>query len=121
MTNMMNLEFTLLIIFIITTPLIQQEQTIPLNLPNENKKPQTPPKDNFQTISIDQNSHVYVDNKHITFAKLDKTLDEFATRPKPPIIHLRDNITLQYQQIVRIMNELMKHNLMHISLDTESK
>jgi len=120
-TNMVDLGFTLLIIFMITTPLIQQEQTIPLNLPGESKKPQLPPKDDFQTISIDQNSHLYVGGKRVTFAELGKALDEFAARPKPPVIRLRGDMTLQYQQIVRIMDELMKRNLVRISLDTESK
>jgi len=120
-TNMVDLGFTLLIIFMITTPLIQQEQTIPLNLPGESKKPQQPPKDDFQTISIDQNSHLYVGSKRVTFSELGKALDEFAARPKPPVIRLRGDMTLQYQQIVRIMDELMKRDLVRISLDTESK
>ena len=41
-TNLIDLGFTLLIIFMIATPLIQQEQTIPVNLPAEGKKNQAP-------------------------------------------------------------------------------
>lgn len=120
-TNMVDLGFTLLIIFMITTPLIQQEQTIPLNLPGESKKPQQPPEKEFQTISIDQNSNIYVGSKKVTFAELGRALDEFAARSKPPVIRLRGDMSLQYQQIVRIMDELLKRNLTKISLDTESK
>lgn len=120
-TNMVDLGFTLLIIFMITTPLIQDEQTIPLNLPGESKKPQVPPEKDFQTISIDQNSRLYVGSKQVTFTELGKALDEFAARPKPPVIRLRGDMTLQYQQIVRVMDELIKRNLTRISLDTESK
>lgn len=120
-TNMVDLGFTLLIIFMITTPLIQDEQTIPLNLPGESKKPQVPPEKDFQTISIDQNSKLYVGGKQVTFTELGKALDEFAARPKPPVIRLRGDMTLQYQQIVRVMDELIKRNLTRISLDTESK
>jgi biopolymer transport protein TolR len=120
-TNMVDLGFTLLIIFMITTPLIQQEQTIPLNLPGESKKPQQQNKDEFQTVSIDQNGHYYVGSKQVSFAELGRSLDEFAARSKPPVIRLRGDMTLQYQQIVRVMDELMKRNLTRISLDTESK
>lgn len=120
-TNMVDLGFTLLIIFMITTPLIQQEQTIPLNLPGESKKPQQPNKDEFQTVSIDQNGHYYVGSKRVTFAELGKALDEFAARPKHPVIHLRGDMTLQYQQIIRVMDELTKRGLNRLSLDTESK
>lgn len=120
-TNMVDLGFTLLIIFMITTPLIQQEQTIPLNLPGESKKPQQKPETDFQTVSIDQNGKLYVGSKQVTFSELGRALDEFAARSKPPVIRLRGDMTLQYQQIVRIMDELMKRNLTRISLDTESK
>lgn len=120
-TNMVDLGFTLLIIFMITTPLIQQEQTIPLNLPGESKKAQQPPKDDFQSISIDQSANIYVGSKRVSFLELGKTLDEFAARSKPPVIRLRGDMTLQYQQIVKVMDELMKRNLTRISLDTETK
>jgi biopolymer transport protein TolR len=120
-TNMVDLGFTLLIIFMITTPLIQQEQTIPLNLPGESKKPQQPPETNFQTVAIDQNANISVGGRRVNFAELGKVLDGFAAQPKPPVIRLRGDMTLQYQQIVRIMDELMKRNLTKISLDTESK
>ena len=45
-TNLIDVAFTLLIIFMIATPLIQEEQTIQVNLPTESKRPQdTPDKD----------------------------------------------------------------------------
>jgi biopolymer transport protein ExbD len=120
-TNMVDLGFTLLIIFMITTPLIQQEQTIPLNLPGESKKPQQPPEKDFQTISVDQNANVYVGGKRVSFSELGRALDEFAARPKPPVIRLRGDMTINYGQIVRVMDELIKRNLTRISLDTETK
>lgn len=120
-TNMVDLGFTLLIIFMITTPLIQQEQTIPLNLPGESKKAQVPPEKDFQTIAIDESGTIYVGSKKVSYNELGKALDEFAARSKPPVIRLRGDMSLQYQQIVRILDELTKRNLTRISLDTESK
>ena len=43
LTNLIDLGFTLLIIFMISTPLIQSEQTIPVNLPVEAKSEQAKP------------------------------------------------------------------------------
>ncbi len=120
-TNMVDLGFTLLIIFMITTPLIQQEQTIPLNLPGESKKPQVPPESDFQTVAIDQSGKLYVGSRLVSFAELSRALTEFAARPKPPIIRIRADMSLQYQQVVRVMDELTKRGLTRISLDTESK
>ena len=38
-TNLIDLGFMLLIIFMVATPLIQQEQTVPVNLPTVAKAP----------------------------------------------------------------------------------
>jgi biopolymer transport protein ExbD len=120
-TNLVDLGFTLLIIFMISTPLIQQEQTIRLDLPGESKKPQPPPETDFQTVSIDQSGNYYVGSKRVSFAELSRTLTEFAARPKKPVIRIRADMSLQYQQVVRVMDELTKRGLTKISLDTESK
>src|SRR5271169_5633635 len=85
-TNLVDLGFTLLIIFMIATPLIQQEQTIPVNLPNETKKSQEkpPPDTEFQSVSIDKSGVYYLGNRQITFTELSSTLAAFAAKSKPP-------------------------------------
>jgi biopolymer transport protein ExbD len=120
-TNMVDLGFTLLIIFMITTPLIQQEQTIPVNLPGESKKAQTPPENDYQTISVDENNNVYLGSKRVTMTELGANLSVLANKPKQPVIRIRADMSLQWQQVVRIMDEIKKHNLTKITFDTESK
>jgi len=120
-TNMVDLGFTLLIIFMITTPLIQQEQTIAVNLPGESKKAQPPPESDFQTISVDENNNVYLGSKRVTLPELGASLAAFSAKPKQPIIRIRADMSLQWQQVVRIMDEIKKHNLTKITFDTESK
>ena len=120
-TNMVDLGFTLLIIFMITTPLIQQEQTIPVNLPGESKKPQTPPENDYQSISVDENNNIYLGSKRVTLPELGASLTGFAARSKQPVIRIRADMSLQWQQVVRIMDEIKKHNLTKITFDTESK
>ena len=120
-TNMVDLGFTLLIIFMITTPLIQQEQTIPVNLPGESKKAQTPPENDYQTLSVDENNNVYLGSKRVTMTELGANLSFLASKPKQPVIRIRADMSLQWQQVVRIMDEIKKHNLTKITFDTESK
>ncbi|MDI1337690.1 MAG: biopolymer transporter ExbD [Lacunisphaera sp.] len=122
-TNMVDLGFTLLVIFMIATPLIQQEQTIPINLPTESKHPQDkpPPETDFQVIAIDRSGSFYFGAKRVSFAELSSSLGAVASRPKPPIIRIRADLTLQWQQVVRVMDEIKKHNLTKITFDTESK
>jgi biopolymer transport protein ExbD len=119
-TNLIDLGFTLLIIFMIATPLIQQEQTIPVNLPVASKSEQPQENQTFQSISIDRDGNYYFGERRVAFDELPALLDELAARPKPPVIRIRANRTLQYQQVIRLMDEIMKHNLSKITFDTQS-
>ncbi|WP_269799082.1 ExbD/TolR family protein [Geminisphaera colitermitum] len=52
-TNLIDVAFTLLIIFMIATPLINnQEQTIPLNLPVESQSEQAKPDPDTKFVSV---------------------------------------------------------------------
>jgi biopolymer transport protein ExbD len=122
-TNMIDLGFTLLIIFMIATPLIQQEQTIPVNLPAESRKAQQkpPPDTEFQTVAIDRAGNFYFGAKRVSFAELASNLTAVSAKPKPPVIRIRADLSLQWQQVVRVMDEIKKHNLTKITFDTEAK
>ncbi len=122
-TNMVDLGFTLLIIFMIATPLIQQEQTIPVNLPGESKKVQAKPDPNarFLSVSIDESGNIYFDKSRVTYVELSSKLAGLAAEKEPPVIRIRADMSLQWQQVVRVMDEIKKHNLTKITFDTESK
>ncbi len=122
-TNMVDLGFTLLIIFMIATPLIQQEQSIPVNLPGESKRLQEkPPADTtYVVISIDGSGNFYFDRQRVSLPELSRQLMTVAGRPKQPVIRIRADLTLQWQQVVRVMDEIKKHNLTKITFDTEAR
>ena len=121
-TNLIDVAFTLLIIFMIATPLIQEEQTIQVNLPTESKRPQENPDTEltFQSIAIDKRGVYYFGNTPIEFEDLRPRLEELAKRPKAPVIRIRADYALQWQQVVRLMDEIKKHNLTKITFDTQS-
>jgi biopolymer transport protein ExbD len=121
-TNLVDLGFTLLIIFMIATPLIQQEQTIPVNLPVEStKNQQKPPADTeYQSISIDRYGNFYLGHNQLTLTELSSTLAAFAAQPKQPVIRIRADLSLQWQQVVRLMDEIRKRNLSKITFDTQA-
>lgn len=120
-TNLIDLGFMLLIIFMIATPLIQQEQTIHVNLPTESKREQPNEKDmTFQSISIDRRGHYYFGNQPVDFSELPSRLEELSRRAKPPVIRIRADYALQWQQVVKLMDEIKKHNLTKITFDTQT-
>jgi biopolymer transport protein ExbD len=120
-TNLIDLGFMLLVIFMVATPLIQQEQTIQVNLPTESKRPQQPnDKDTFQSISIDRSGAYFFGSARTDWAELRDRLEELARRPKPPVIRIRADLGLQWQQVVKLMDEIKKHDLTRITFDTQT-
>jgi len=123
-TNLIDLGFTLLIIFMIATPLIQQEQTIPVNLPVESKSAQPKPdKDaRFVAISIDAYGNFYLDNSTtaVPYSELKARLRKYAAEPKPPVMRIRGDSKLPYEKIVQLMDELKKSNLLKFTFDTQA-
>ena len=122
LTNLIDLGFTLLIIFMIATPLIQQEQTIPVNLPTEGKRDQQkPPRETgFQPIIIDHAGQYYFGQRRVTFKELEGLVAELGDLKDPPVIRIRADQSLQYQQVIRLMNLLMRSNLSKITFDTQA-
>ncbi|HTB80716.1 MAG TPA: biopolymer transporter ExbD [Opitutaceae bacterium] len=121
-TNLIDLGFTLLIIFMIATPLIQQDQTIALNLPKEAKSAQTkpPPDTEFVAVSIDKNGNYYYADRPVGFAELKNLLGALAAKPKEPVIRIRADGALAWQKVITLVAELKRHNLTRITFDTQS-
>jgi biopolymer transport protein TolR len=123
-TNLIDLGFTLLIIFMIATPLINQEQTIPVTLPSESKSAQKPPdrSTHFVAISLDAKGNIYLDEKAtpVGIAELRSRLSVYAMEAKPPVIRLRGDTGVPYGKMVAVMDELKKANLLKVTFDTQT-
>jgi biopolymer transport protein TolR len=121
-TNLIDVAFTLLIVFMIVTPLIQQEQTIPVELPVQSITPQQKqdPKDRFETITVQPDGNVLLGNRVLTLSQLNAELDAFAADPRPPVFRLRFDARSSAQQFIVVMDELQKRNLTRISFDTQT-
>ena len=92
-TNLVDLAFVLLLIFMIATPLINQEQAIPVNLPVETRREQAKPdKDTrFVSISIDRQGRYFFDSTPVSFSELSSRLVPLAAGPaaQHPVIRIR--------------------------------
>jgi biopolymer transport protein ExbD len=122
-TNLIDLGFTLLIIFMIATPLINQEQTIPINLPAESKRTQVPAdKDTkFIHVAIDTNGAFYLDDKPMPLSRLSEQFKELGSQAKPPVVKIRADGKVPYERVISLIDELKKNNLSKISFDTQTK
>ena len=120
-TNLIDLGFMLLVIFMIVTPLIQQEQKIPVELPVESMSAQQKPdpRERTESITVQPNGEVLLGGQRFTLKQLAAELAKFAAESKPPVIHLRLDAKATAQQFVSVMDELKKHNLTKIAFDTQ--
>ena len=124
-TNLIDLGFTLLIIFMISTPLINQEQTIPVRLPFESRSSQVKPEqgDRFESISIDAHGRYYLNSQQTPFSlpELRVRLQNWGGERKPPIIRIRGDAKVPYEKIVQLMDELKRANLLKFTFDTQTE
>jgi biopolymer transport protein TolR len=124
-TNMIDLGFTLLIIFMITTSYSQQEQTIPVNLPTVAKTPQQKPdkNDKFIAISVDAAGSFYVGDgtTPVTLTELRNKLAGFAAEPKQPVIRIRGDGKAFYEKVAQLFNEVEKAGLTRFMIDSQVK
>lgn len=120
-TNLIDLGFMLMIIFMIATPLIHQEQKVAVDLPIESVKPQAKPdpNDRFETITVQADGAVLLDGRPHTIRQLTAELAKFAAESKPPVIQLRCDAKATMQQIITVMDALQKHNLTKIAFPTQ--
>ena len=120
-TNLIDLGFTLMIVFMITTPLINQEQTIPVELPLESQSEQTPPDPDtkFETITIRSDGTVNLGAATVRLADLTAALDPYARQPKPPVFRIRMDALSTAQQFISVMDSLKTQRLSRITFDTQ--
>lgn len=125
-TNLIDLGFMLLIIFmIVANPTLQKEQTIPVNLPTVSQAPQQKPDptDHYVAIGVDAKGQFYIDNKNATVSmpELRSRLRAYAHDAKPPVIRIRGDSHVPYQKVAEVFNELQVAGLTRFTIDSESE
>lgn len=116
-TPLIDLAFALLIIFMITTPLL--EQTIEVNLPVEAAKSQAEEREDFQSLTIDRAGLYYWSDQQVSEQQLADLLDTMAMDPAPPVLSIRADAQLPYQRVITVVDMIKQRKLSKISLDTK--
>ena len=115
-TPLLDLAFVLLIIFIITTPLL--ESNIPMQLPVGTEHPSGPtdPK-SIRTVSIDRTGQVYLESKPIDLVELEQELTTFREQTPDAAVVVRADKALRYQQVVDVMDVLERAQISRLHLE----
>jgi biopolymer transport protein ExbD len=119
-TPLIDLAFSLLIIFMITTPVIEQYNRIDLPT-QELSSTQKPPEVEDKFITIDAKGDYNWGKAPVSKSELESLLDEvMSVKGEQPVIHLRGDRSLPYQKIVDVINMLKERDLTKLSLDTRT-
>ena len=115
-TPLLDLAFVLLIIFIITTPLL--ESNIPLQLPvgSTNTSAPVDPK-SIRTVSIDKAGQVYLESKPIELPVLEQELIAFRRATPDAAVVVRADKSLRYQQVVDVVDVLQRAQIGRMHLE----
>ena len=96
-TLLIDLAFSLLIIFMITTPIEQYNR---IDLPDQPAdRDQPPPKLDDQFITIDAEGTYHWNKEKVSKLELEGRLDDIAQEAgEKPVIHIRGDKSLKYQK-----------------------
>ena len=115
-TPLLDLAFVLLIIFIITTPLM--ENSVNLVVPTSAQANQSVNLAETQTISIDKDNNLSLNNEPMDPARLEQRLIALHTeKPDAPVI-VRPDKSLSVQQFVSVMDILQRAQISKVGVAT---
>ena len=118
-TPLLDLAFVLLIIFMITTPLL--ESSMSLIIPSSGAK--TPPvtSSQVQTISIDRNEAIRLNNQAVDLDALSSQLSELKRANPDVAVVIRPDRDLPVQKLITLMDALQRAQIMKVGIATKAE
>ncbi len=116
-TALIDLGFALLIIFMISTPLIEKEQLMEIDLPVATPNPsQSAPPESVDLLVTPEGYQM--DGNPVGMLELENELARFGAMSDPPVLAIRANGDTPYQNVVTLLDLLKKNQLKRINLVT---
>ncbi len=103
-TPLMDLCFTLLIIFMISTPLVENQ--LPVNLPESRSSTPAAQEKKVRYVTIDSTGLIRLDNEYTSTLQLEATLKRIMLREPETIVSLRADAKLEYQKLVQVLDAI---------------
>jgi len=108
-TPLLDLAFVLLIIFVITTPLL--EQSINLKLPHGGRTNQVIEKRNIRTVEISSTGVYLLEKKRMTSAEMIAQLTEEAHKNPNLICYIRADRDCRYELLARLLDTCQRNGI----------
>ena len=118
-TPLLDLAFVLLIIFMITTPLI--ENSMSLVIPSSGAASNQINAAQVQTISIDRNEAIMLNNKAVDLGSLAAQLVELKRSNPDVAVVIRPDRELPVQKLVALMDALQRAEITKVGIATKAE
>jgi len=116
-TPLLDLAFVLLIIFVITTPLL--EQSINLKLPRGGQPDKSVNKRDIHTVEISNTGFYKLDRRAMSLAQLTAQLtSDFKSNPNL-IVYIRADADGPYKNVAELIDSCQRSGITRYSLRTE--
>ncbi|MBV9491021.1 MAG: biopolymer transporter ExbD [Verrucomicrobia bacterium] len=115
-TPLLDLAFVLLVIFIITTPLM--ENSVNLMLPTSADATQAIDPARVQTISIDKNGVIQLNDQTVDVAALESRLNALRAEKPDLAVIVRPHRDLSVQKLISIMDLLQRAKISRVGIAT---
>jgi biopolymer transport protein ExbD len=117
-TPLLDLAFVLLIIFMITTPLL--ESSVNLVIPSSSERNRPINSSQVQTISIDRNEAIKLNNSIVDLATLGEDLRDLKRANPDLAVVIRPDRELPVQKLVTVMDALQRAQITKLGIATKS-
>jgi biopolymer transport protein ExbD len=118
-TPLLDLAFVLLIIFMITTPLL--ESSMSLVIPSSGEKNPQINSSQVQTISIDRSEAIKLNNEVVDLATLSARLAELKRGNADVAVVIRPDRELPVQKLVTLMDALQRAEITKVGIATKAE
>jgi biopolymer transport protein ExbD len=118
-TPLLDLAFVLLIIFMITTPLL--ENSVNLVIPSSGEKNPLINASRVQMISIDHNEAIRLNNQPVDLDSLGAQLIEIKRMNPEVAVVIRPDRELPVQKLVNLMDALQRAEITKVGIATKAE
>ena len=118
-TPLLDLAFVLLIIFMITTPLLESSMTLIIPSSGARNPPVTAAQ--VQTISIDRNESIRLNNQAVDPESLSARLVELKRANPDVAVVIRPDRDLPVQKLITLMDALQRAQIMKVGIATRAE
>ena len=115
LTNLIDVAFTLLIVFMITIPLV--EYNVNVNPPEMNAEPMESKEDSIY-VNLDRKNQVFFQDRLVSEKTLGEKVSEAINKKSNTVIFLRADGTCAYNEVMQVMKVIKSAGAKNISLIT---